>query len=1007
MNGGSSWHSMYSVADRQKVVHILTATLKDIQNNNYDGQKANSMASEFEKYTFMKSQSKEEYLRIIKLKIAQLRGQMRQGMVQNSMPMNSFNQAPQQPQQGQAPQQSQPQSQPPPAPTQAQPPPPQGQNGVNNGSGNPPSQQTIQQISAMIRTAPIPPALLAKIPNLPPNTNTWNQIFDCINKKLIPPSAMGAIKEIHNTHLQVALRQHHQRRLQPQNQGQNNMNNMNMNNMNMNNMNNMNMNMNMGMNNMGMDNNVGGFNINNLTPQQKQQLMQRQMKNQSISQPQPQPQPQQQSQPQPPHQPQTAPPQPHIQNQNRQFPMAQPSAPIPGQNNTPKPPNFTISPQDILKYSGEAMMLLDKLQANGSIQSVLDQAQKESFIRKFIMHQKTQQWKQQNGQITKPQQGQARMGNNQMNGQRPSMNLNQQQMQQMQAQRAQAQAQAQQRRIPPNNAPNMGQIPQQLPMMNNMNVNPSPVMGQRPTMATNGNQMNINRPQSVNNGNNTGSIASLLPPLTDDMRLKLRQMIEEVSRNNVSLKEVSNLLSQADKNTVRETMIKISQQYGNVDSIISYFYILTKNIEGTKRLIQMKYMTKNIMEGLQRGSFLASPDLAEKLRIQYMKYFDYVKEQFSMRRQQLQQQGPLTSQQAPPQQMGGQSQPMQQMPQNVVQMQNQFKPQQQTQSVPPQSGHPGFNPMVNQNQWANVPGNVNGVNGPNGGPIPVTQPLTAPAPQPVINSPLMNNNSSPIMGLGAPRGKGKRASTSAQAGRRKSNKGGAPTPGALATTPASLANAIKTPNSIPTPQVPTGQSNKNTPSDQSPNYQNKIVNGKLNENAIGDIFSSSNQNESQDFELNKRRELSNQDPEKFFFASLSNLLEIEDGNELKGLPTPSPSLNGKANVSSPSNEWTASIKPEAITTSFRQVSSIKEAVSLDILQACGMSAKGVKTEVNGTVKREREDDDDLDLLFSDKKPKSEVDSEIDIKPEFDIKSDFGFLADENIDFAMWKDQIIN
>ncbi|EGV66481.1 hypothetical protein CANTEDRAFT_128887 [Yamadazyma tenuis ATCC 10573] len=327
---------------------------------------------------------------------------------------------------------------------------------------------------------------------------------------------------------------------------------------------------------------------------------------------------------------------------------------------------------------------------------------------------------------------------------------------------------------------------------------------------------------------------------------------------------------------------------------------------------------------------------------------------------------------------------------------------------------------MGQSQWSGPTGQPQG--------IPQTQPLSAPTvSQPVINSPMMNNpSSSPIMGQSASananaRAKGKRASTSSQAGRKKSTKGGAPTPGASATTPASLANAIRTPNSIPTPQVPTSQSNKNTPGDnnQSPNFQNKISGGKLNEHAIGDIFSSIDENESQVFELNKRKEMSDQDPEKFFFASLANLVEFDDSSDLKGLPTPSPSVNGKSSISSikslngnstlrtpssPSTEWTATIKPEAIVTSFKQVSSIKEAVSMEILDVCAEIAGGVAGTdkssglLNGLgLKREREEEeDDLDFLFTEEKK---------FKPESD--DTFNFLYSENLDFNQWKSHIIS
>ena len=566
--------------------------------------------------------------------------------------------------------------------------------------------------------------------------------------------------------------------------------------------------------------------------------------------------------------------------------------------------------------------------------------------------------------------------------------------------------------------------PQQLPVMHNINMNnnQSPMMNnqrpmsqgpppaqpqpQAPTQARQ--QPPFNQGNMANRPNNTGT--PMLPMLTDDMKVRLRQLIEEVSRNNVALKDVNNILSQQDKNIVRATMIKISQQYANVDSIISYFFILTRNVEGTKRLIQMKYMTKNIMDNLQQGNFLATPDLAEKLRAQYLKYFDYVKEQFNQRRQQMQNRQP-----PPPQNQSIPQQQFQKPPANQQPMPpQQLVPQNQGQQFPNQmppygSQNQQFMNLGQANQWPNIapPGNV---------------------PNRNMTSPMINNNSSPIMAQqtypppnrsnSVNAGKGqKKGSTSGVsggaggggAGRRKSNKTASTPSGGAVSTPAALANAIKTPNSIPTPQVPQSQSNKNTPSEQSPNYQSKQqANAKLNENALLDIFSIS---DTGDQELSKRRELSNKDPEKFFFASLSNLLQLDDSIHLKSLPTPSPSLNGGGTKSratsssshtsfnngtirsplSPNNEWTATIKPQAIVSSFKQVEAIKDVAGPDILEMC--SLVGEQQEMN--IKREREDDDDgdIDILFNDKK----------FKPD---DSGFNLFHDENIGFDDWKKFII-
>ena len=103
-------------------------------------------------------------------------------------------------------------------------------------------------------------------------------------------------------------------------------------------------------------------------------------------------------------------------------------------------------------------------------------------------------------------------------------------------------------------------VPQQVPVSNNNSASQN---------------NNINRGRPVTAPANI-TMSSILPPLTDEVKLRLRQLIEEVSRNNVVLRDVTSLLSNQDKTTVRDSMNRIQEQYGNVDSIISYFYLLTK-----------------------------------------------------------------------------------------------------------------------------------------------------------------------------------------------------------------------------------------------------------------------------------------------------------------------------------------------------------------------------------------------------------------------------------------------
>ncbi|EDK37188.2 hypothetical protein PGUG_01286 [Meyerozyma guilliermondii ATCC 6260] len=892
----NSWHSRYSGADRQKVVQLLSSALKDIQSSNYDPQRAATMAQEFEKYTFMKSTSRDEYLRLIEQKVMQLRENSRRksmmngnvnmnGMNSNMNGMNSnmnggmnmnsnmnsnmsnmnmsgmnstmgnmnsnmnqnvnqninpsVNQTLNQsvssgmgqnmgqnssPNMNMNMNQSSPNQRFMQQPMRQQNPQPSSSPNLQQATTQPSGSQ-LQQVSNMIRNTPIPPALLSQIPHLPPNVNTWNQIFDCYQKKIIPAVAMPVIKEMHGAHVSIVMRQHQQRL----NRGGNM--NVNMNNSTNTNLNTQNMDMSTGNMN-GTNLNVNANNINsNMSVQQRQQMLQNQMRNSQMLQ-------QQQQQQQP-----------------------------------PKPPNLTITPQDMAKYSGDAMNLLSRLQSNGSISPNLDQVQKESFIRKYISHQKATAWKQQEA-ARRMQQSQPPASAPQQQFP-PSSQFSSQEPQALPAQP-----------VPPQSAP-----AQASPMMN-MHMSPVPPPQQ---------QQQQQRMQ--------------LPPLNDEMKMKLRQLVEEVARNSIALKDVTMSLTGPQKDAVRDAVMRISQSYSNVDSIISYFYILTRNAEGTKRLIQMKYMTKNIMESLQKGVYLAGPDLLEKLKLQYQKYFEYVKEQFAARKNQMNQ-----NQNA----MGMMNQS--QMPSNIP---AQVSEQTQTQNSNLLFNRLPVQPQTQQSTSLAPPTSQS-----------TKPPSTHPGQTPRFSSPMMAG--SPMVQRATPKPQAKKPpAQSRRKGSTKSvsNAGGIPTPAANAGTPGSGVGASRSPNSFPTPHGQPG-SNKNTPQEYSPAKGGSI------DVPLEEIFGRS----STDTRVAHRRSLSTSDPEKFFYATLANLLELGEDAADKA------SVHGHSPLSPVQHgEWSCSVRPEAITSSFRQVDLIRDVVASDIIQICEVLSEPPKREavddLGGDVKR--------------------------------------------------------
>jgi mediator of RNA polymerase II transcription subunit 15 len=404
--------------------------------------------------------------------------------------------------------------------------------------------------------------------------------------------------------------------------------------------------------------------------------------------------------------------------------------------------------------------------------------------------------------------------------------------------------------------------------------------------------------------------------------------------------------------------------------------------------------------------------------------------------QQQQQQPQLGQQPGMPRLQPPQGQQQQQpMMQNQVRNQ-QFMNQNPQMAMQQQQQQPmmGQQDQMNMNSWQGVPGA-----GPNANQMKITpQPTQQQQLRQGINSsPLMPQQPTPMLlqqqpmpgpqqmpmqpqppiakPTAAQKAPAKTTVKKGTQGRKKSkannNAGTAPTPAAMpAATPGALANAIKTPHSIPTPQIPPqSHSNKNTPSAHSPAYPVKATPsgatpgtsnfGGSNANNVYptpeiDVFAMS----SNDSKVAKRRELLNSDPEKFFYASLANLLDLDESivENVKVSPRMS---NGKAAANSPlspkvTGEWTSDVKPMAITTSFRQVETIKELTSDDIIASCGMLAIQ-EVEEPKLVKREREQDDELDTLFNDKKLKLEDGNNFD-----------KFLY-EPASFDEWKDFVVS
>lgn len=774
MNGrGGTWHASYAQSERKKIIEILTNCLKEVQSGGVNEQQAHNSALEFEKFAFVKALSRDEYLNVVRSKIEQFRSIVREKKIRAS-------------------------------------------------AGAELSQQQLQQVAAMVKTAPIPPALLQKLPNLPPNVNTWAQIYDLAAKKMLPANVMAAAREVQQAHFQLAVHQ---------------------------------LKMRMGQN--------MGQNMGQAVPR-----------------------------------------------------AAKPEAP-----QQPAAAKPTLSAQEQQKYVNEALAVLARMQQEGLVPANFDKAQKQNFVQRYI-YQKLSAKKPFKAPMAMGQQGhgQGQTGqnltqnhtqNHSQTTQNHSQNLGQNTHASLQNPPGQGQGNGMSHMMPMNG---MGQMMNQNMNMNLMHQGMNQNMGGAP-----GQYSPKRRPKGM-------------PTLTDEMKMKLRGLIEEVAAQSSStqLRDMTMLLAEKDKQEIKETMTLMKQQFASIDSLISYFYAYTQNADNTKRLIHIKYMVKSFAEGLQRGVYLAVPDTVNKMRQQCQRYYDYVKMRLAQLRQESMGQAMPQVPMAGMNQMGqmGMNQ-MAQVP--LGQMQPQLSPQMrqylnynlqspmmgqaQTQpqpQMPPQSQGQGMVPMglvpvplpMSQGQVGlspAAPGVLPMMSQPVQPVQPVQQQVQQQFARTAANPQWKLMGSSPMMRNAAPpKPKPPRRTSVGGANRRKLAK----------TTPTAPTPGIKTPSSILTPQLTQPVSAKGTPVAVLPHKEPLV-----------------------DVVDEQRLLLAHTDAQLFFFSALGSMLELDDRDEKK--PARLPLL--------PQGGWTCSVRPAAISLAFRQVEHIRDLTADNVLAEC--ARVGAKRDV--------------------------------------------------------------
>lgn len=129
-------------------------------------------------------------------------------------------------------------------------------------------------------------------------------------------------------------------------------------------------------------------------------------------------------------------------------------------------------------------------------------------------------------------------------------------------------------------------------------------------------------------------------------RQRIRQIFDEAASIPIRLQDFTEQLSPDDKRQVQDLTRSIFHMYQRIDQLVPMFYVITKNTNATRRLIQLKFMYKEQMEALQKGVYLTTPQVLDKTKHEINRYFLFVRDnlQQSTRTQGQNGQGQINSQ---------------------------------------------------------------------------------------------------------------------------------------------------------------------------------------------------------------------------------------------------------------------------------------------------------------------------------------------------------------------------
>ena len=530
----------------------------------------------------------------------------------------------------------------------------QGQ-GQNQGQRQVLTPQQRQLINQM-KVAPIPRELLQKIPNIPSDVNTWQQITELAQQKRLTPHDMQIAKEVYKIHQQLLYKSKIQQ----------------------------------------VNANSNAINMQQQQQQQaKQQQMQQQMQQQQMQQ-------QQMQQRQKDQQMGNSNNDGNNNNNNgnnnnsnnNNIGNNQPMF----RNRNGEVPNVLGQINQIFTPDEQRALLQEAMEACKTFQKTqfganMTDANRQSFIRKYINQKalkKIQSTRMAQQAAAAAQQQANQNDNTANNNSNTNMNMNDSQNNNNNNNNSNN-----------NNNVNVGNNGSNMQNMAQQNRNTPISQQQIQAQQAQQRSMPSSQGHQRTNSSQKASMLQLLQPTPQDIET-VRKISTDAARTPLRLNDLTNVISPQEKDEIKRKLQMNQQLFAQVSNYAPQVYVFTKSEAFLKEVLQLRIFVKEILDKCSKGIYVVKLDTVDKLIMKYQKYWESMKIQILRRQQLIQQQQQLIrqKQQQNQQQPSGNNTPINSIPTPVQNNANMVQQQQRmTQNQRAQSQNRQMQQQQQQMQW--------------------------------------------------------------------------------------------------------------------------------------------------------------------------------------------------------------------------------------------------------------------------------------------------------------------